>query len=164
MKKILFLIIIFISPSVGADEGYPEFVSNFGGNYNGYPKLPEQYYNLVVQKCYKYFKNDVPSYPCLENTIAQMSVENTNYIHNLKSYTGDYGLAQINLYWNPQVSYNQAIDPDFAIDFLIYKMGTLGSQNRDFQTALCQYNTGSRYSYCTYSNKVLARRKVIFGF
>jgi hypothetical protein len=29
-----------------------------------------------------------------------------------------YGLVQINLPWNPDVSYAQATDPDFAVDFL----------------------------------------------
>ncbi len=29
-----------------------------------------------------------------------------------------YGLAQINLYWNPDITYEQAIDPEFSIDFL----------------------------------------------
>lgn len=164
MKKlltILFLIISALSPVVVNAEELPEYVSNYGGNYNGYPKLPVQYYNLVREACFKYYKNDVPEFPCLENAIAQMSVENTNYIHNLSSPTGDYGLVQINLYWN-KVSYEQATDPNFAIDWMIRKMGENGAQNVNFSRALCRYNTGSFYSSCVYSRKVLARRMAIF--
>lgn len=166
MKKLLvipFLIISALHPTMANAEEFPPYVSNYGGNYNGYPKLPEQYYNLVKEACYKYYKNDVPSFPCLENAIAQMSVENTNYIHNLGSSTGDYGLVQINLYWNKNVSYSQAIDPNFAIDWMVWKMGTLGAQSVSFDRALCKYNTGSAYSSCVYSRKVLERRRVIFG-
>ena len=163
MKKILFFILIFISPSVGAEEGYPEFVSNFGGNYNGYPKLPIQYYDLIKDACFKYYKNDVPEFPCMENAVAQMSVENTRYLHNLISPTSDYGLVQINRPSYPYITIEQAFDPNFSIDWMIRGMGERGAQTISFSRALCRYNTGSYYYSCSYSNKVLARRKAIFN-
>lgn len=46
-----------------------------------------------------------------ESTYDPLAVGDTHY------YKPSYGLVQINRYWNPQVSIEQAFDPDFALDW-----------------------------------------------
>lgn len=40
-----------------------------------------------------------------------------------------WGIAQINLYWNPEVTKQQALDPYFSMDFMARKF-KLGKQDR----------------------------------
>lgn len=56
---------------------------------------------------------DVP-YETLDNLVTSESEWNPRVV----SPTGDYGLAAINLRWNPEITKEQAFDPEFALRFV----------------------------------------------
>lgn len=70
--------------------------------------------------------------------MAVLECENNQFDPDLQSYHKDskspngreqsYGVAQINLPWNQQISYQQATDPDFSIRF----MARMFSQSKQY--------------------------------
>mgnify|MGYP003403430693 FL=1 len=63
-------------------------------------------------------------YPEYKSTILRVSWCESHYknvqsdIYYKGSREDSWGIAQINLYWHPEVSKAQALDPEFAIDFM----------------------------------------------
>ena len=75
--------------------------------------------SLMLEKAEKYNI----SYQDLYDTIScesnfDIDVQSNHYANGKREES--YGLSQINLPSNPQVTYEQAIDPEFAVEFMAY--------------------------------------------
>jgi len=52
-----------------------------------------------------------------ENLVISIIKAESQFNPSAVSHTGDYGLMQINLYYNPDVSYDCAMNPECALDW-----------------------------------------------
>lgn len=75
----------------------------------------------------------------------------------------DRGIAQINSYWQPQVSAAQAYDPTFAIPWSARQLASLKQQYGSWSAALQAYNSGSPTGAPGYAAAVLGRVGSLFG-
>lgn len=75
--------------------------------------------SLIQEKALKYNLDPKDLYDtisCESNFITD--VQSRHVLNGVREKS--YGLSQINLPWNPQVTYDQAIDPEFAVEFMAY--------------------------------------------
>lgn len=69
----------------------------------------------------------------------------------------DRGIAQINDYWHPDVSDEQAYDPSFAIPWAAQFLSQLYQRCGTWKGALSSYNTGSCEVVNEYPNLIISR-------
>ena len=124
ISTLLSVIIFFASTTVGSQltvttidlaTSTPEVV-----NYKLGDKVPVNYVKEIISQ----YATSTKAYE-MERTIACESqywnVQSKVISHGVRE--DSWGLAQINLYWNPSVSREQALDPEFAIKWMSDRWG-----------------------------------------
>lgn len=100
--------------------------------------VPEKLKPIITASAVKY---EVP-----EAILAGL-IKKESEFRNVWGYDGTgRGMAQIDAYWHPEVSDNEAFEPSYALPWAAKYLKALKEENGNWYNALRAYNGGSNYA------------------